>query len=105
MRRLLRGRGCGWGLPAERRAQTPVLPARPAACACTPPLILVFVCISCVCVCVCVCVCSASTATKRYMTLCRLERTDSCLSPLENATELAPLEERWREYFVFTFVS
>ncbi|EFN51025.1 hypothetical protein CHLNCDRAFT_141499 [Chlorella variabilis] len=47
---------------------------------------------------------SASTATKRYMTLCRLERTDSCLSPLENATELAPLEERWREYFVFTFV-
>lgn len=49
--------------------------------------------------------CSASTATKRYMTLCRLEQTDSCLSPLEDAAELVPLLEKWQEYFVFTFVS
>lgn len=48
---------------------------------------------------------SASTATKRYMTLCRLNQTDSCLEPLERAEQLEPLEDRWREYFVFTFVS
>ncbi|KAL4422191.1 hypothetical protein ABPG77_006432 [Micractinium sp. CCAP 211/92] len=47
---------------------------------------------------------SASTATKRYMTLCRLNQTDSCLEPLERAEQLQPLEQKWSEYFVFTFV-
>ncbi|PSC74804.1 hypothetical protein C2E20_2398 [Micractinium conductrix] len=47
---------------------------------------------------------SASTATKRYMTLCRLNQTDSCLEPLERAEQLTPLAQQWEEYFVFTFV-
>ncbi|KAL4431370.1 hypothetical protein ABPG75_006626 [Micractinium tetrahymenae] len=47
---------------------------------------------------------SASTATKRYMTLCRLNQTESCLEPLERAEQLQPLEQKWSEYFVFTFV-
>jgi hypothetical protein len=50
-------------------------------------------------------VCSASTATKHYLTLCRERKTDSCLAPLENATQLAPLEKKWREYTVLTIVS
>lgn len=48
---------------------------------------------------------SASTAIKRYMNLCRIEKTDSCLSPLDSAYQLSPLREKWAEYFVFTFVS
>jgi len=39
------------------------------------------------------------------MTLCRLNQTDSCLEPLESAAQLLPLEQKWKEYFVFTFVS
>ncbi len=39
------------------------------------------------------------------MTLCRLNQTDSCLEPLERAEQLQPLEQKWSEYFVFTFVS
>ena len=50
-------------------------------------------------------VCSASTAIKRYMQLCRIQQTDSCLSPLDDAAQLAPLADKWQEYFVFTFVS
>ncbi len=49
--------------------------------------------------------CSASTAIKRYMQLCRIQQTDSCLSPLDDAAQLAPLADKWHEYFVFTFVS
>ncbi|KAI7838203.1 hypothetical protein COHA_007997 [Chlorella ohadii] len=47
---------------------------------------------------------SASTAIKRYMQLCRIQQTDSCLSPLDDAAQLAPLADKWHEYFVFTFV-
>lgn len=38
------------------------------------------------------------------MNLCRVEKTDSCLSPLDSAYQLTPLKEKWAEYFVFTFV-
>ncbi|PRW20331.1 pumilio-like protein isoform A [Chlorella sorokiniana] len=47
---------------------------------------------------------SASTAIKRYMQLCRIQQTESCLSPLDDAAQLEPLGDKWHEYFVFTFV-
>lgn len=47
---------------------------------------------------------SASTAIKRYMQLCRIEKTESCLSPLDSAFQLSPVADKWRDYFVFTFV-
>ena len=51
------------------------------------------------------CLRSASTAIKRYMQLCRIQQTESCLSPLDDAAQLVPLAEKWQENFVFTFVS
>ena len=39
------------------------------------------------------------------MNLCRVEKTESCLSPLDSAYQLSPLKEKWAKYFVFTFVS
>lgn len=47
---------------------------------------------------------SASTATKHYISLCRFNQTESCLEPLEGVAQLAPMDVKWQEYFVFTFV-